>query len=116
METGMAMDRKIILPGGAGLVGQNLVARLKQRGYTGIVVLDKHAANLDILRRHHPDIVAEVADLARPGAWQRHFAGAAAVVMLQQYRGYRHGAGDIERTRRSLSRPYQFVGGRLRGG
>jgi nucleoside-diphosphate-sugar epimerase len=83
METGMAMDRKIILPGGAGLVGQNLVARLKQRGYTGIVVLDKHAANLDILRRHHPDIVAEVADLARPGAWQRHFAGAAAVVMLQ---------------------------------
>ena len=76
-------DRKIVLPGGAGLVGQNLIVRLKQRGYTNLVVLDKHAVNLEILRRQHPDIVAELADLAEPGPWQRHFAGAAAVVMLQ---------------------------------
>jgi len=39
-------EQKIILPGGAGLVGQNLVARLKARGYTQLVVLDKHRANL----------------------------------------------------------------------
>jgi nucleoside-diphosphate-sugar epimerase len=76
-------NHKIILPGGAGLVGQNLVVRLKQRGYTNLVVLDKHAVNLEILRRQHPDIVAEAADLAEPGEWQRHFAGATAVVMLQ---------------------------------
>lgn len=77
------LGQKIILPGGAGLVGQNLVVRLKQRGYTNLVVLDKHVANLEILRRQHPDVVAELADLAEPGEWQRHFAGAAAVVMLQ---------------------------------
>ena len=57
-------EQKIILPGGAGLVGQNLVARLKARGYTQLVVLDKHRANLEVLRRMHPDIVIEYADLA----------------------------------------------------
>ena len=76
-------NRKIILPGGAGLVGQNLVARLKARGYRNIVVLDKHRANLDVLRRVQPDIVAEYADLAEPGEWARHVEGAAVVIMLQ---------------------------------
>ena len=55
---------KIILPGGAGLVGQNLVARLKAKGYNDIVVLDKHCANLAILKQVHPDITAEYVDLA----------------------------------------------------
>jgi nucleoside-diphosphate-sugar epimerase len=75
--------KKIILPGGAGLVGQNLVARLKAKGYTQIVVLDKHRANLAILRQVQPDIVVEYADLAEPGDWYRHFDGADVVVMLQ---------------------------------
>lgn len=79
----MPTTKKIILPGGAGLVGQNLVAQLKRQGYTNLVVLDKHRANLDVLRKFHPDIVAEYADLAEPGAWADHFAGADAVVMLQ---------------------------------
>jgi len=74
---------KIILAGGAGLVGQNLVARLKARGYGDIVVLDKHRANLAILKLVQPDITAEYADLAEPGDWQRHFVDADAVVMLQ---------------------------------
>ena len=73
----------IILPGGAGLVGQNLIARLTIKGYTNIVVLDKHRANLEVLRKIQPNIVAEYADLATPGAWQRHFAGAEVIVMLQ---------------------------------
>jgi nucleoside-diphosphate-sugar epimerase len=76
-------DKRIVLPGGAGLVGQNLVARLKARGYTDIVVLDKHRANLAVLKRVQSDIVAEYADLAEPGDWQLHFEGADAVVMLQ---------------------------------
>ena len=76
-------DTRIILPGGAGLVGQNLVARLKQRGYTNLVVLDKHRANLDVLRGVHPDITIEYADLAEPGDWSRYFDGAEVVVMLQ---------------------------------
>lgn len=76
-------DKRIILPGGAGLVGQNLVARLKARGYTNIVVLDKHKANLAVLRKVQPDITAEYADLSEAGEWQRHFKGAEVVVMLQ---------------------------------
>ncbi len=77
------MNKKIILPGGAGLVGQNLVARFKAKGYTNIVVLDKHRANLAVLKQVQPDIVTEYADLAEPGEWQRHFEGAGSVVMLQ---------------------------------
>ena len=74
---------KLILPGGAGLVGQNLVARLKAKGYTNIVVLDKHRANISVLKQVQPDIVVEYADLAETGDWQRHFEGAEVVVMLQ---------------------------------
>lgn len=77
------LKQKIILPGAAGLVGQNLVAHLKRRGYSNLVVLDKHRTNLEVLRRFHPDIVIEYADLAESGDWQRHFEGADAVVMLQ---------------------------------
>lgn len=75
--------KKIILPGGAGLVGQNLVARLKAKGYSNIVVLDKHRKNIEVLKQVQPDITVEYADLAEPGEWQRHFVGADVVVMLQ---------------------------------
>ncbi|WP_374089065.1 NAD-dependent epimerase/dehydratase family protein [Methylomicrobium lacus] len=76
-------NQKIILPGGAGLVGQNLVARLKAKGYNDIVVLDKHRANLAVLKQVQPDITAEYADLSEPGAWQHYFVNAEVVVMLQ---------------------------------
>lgn len=76
-------NKRILLPGGAGLVGQNLVARLKKKGYRDIVVLDKHRANLAVLKQVQPDITAEYADLAEPGDWQRHFMDAEVVVMLQ---------------------------------
>ena len=77
------MITKILLPGGAGLVGQNLVARLIEKGYSNIVVLDKHRANIEVLRRVQPKITVEYADLAKPGDWQHHFVGADVVVMLQ---------------------------------
>jgi nucleoside-diphosphate-sugar epimerase len=79
----MNIKSKIILPGGAGLVGQNLVAFLKRKGYKNLVVLDKHRSNLKILRQSHPDIVVEYADLAEDGSWKEHFDGADIVVMLQ---------------------------------
>ncbi|WP_019866069.1 NAD-dependent epimerase/dehydratase family protein [Methylovulum miyakonense] len=81
---------KIVLPGGAGLVGQNLIARLKAKGYTRIVVLDKHRPNLEVLKRVQPDIVAEYADLNQQGDWARHFVGAEVVVMLQAQIGGNH--------------------------
>jgi nucleoside-diphosphate-sugar epimerase len=74
---------KIVIPGGAGLVGQNLVARLISKGYSNIVVLDKHQKNLKILREMQPIITVVDADISRPGDWQHYFDGADAVVMLQ---------------------------------
>lgn len=77
------MNKKIVLPGAAGLVGQNLVARLLAKGYTNIVVIDKHEANLAVLKQVQPGITTQLADLAVPGDWQKHFVGADVVVMLQ---------------------------------
>ncbi|CAN5319475.1 N/A [soil metagenome] len=74
---------KIIIPGGAGLVGQNLIVHLRAQGYRHIVVLDKHRANLEILKNMQADIVCEYADLSRSGDWQRHFVDADTVIMLQ---------------------------------
>ena len=74
---------KIILPGGAGLVGQNLVARLKAKCYSNIVVIDKHKKNLEVLRSVQPDVLAVDADLSIPGPWQDQFKDADVVVMLQ---------------------------------
>lgn len=74
---------KIVLPGGAGLVGQNLVVSLKKLGYSNIVVLDKHKKNTEVLKLYHNDIVVECVDLAEEGGWGKHFEGAEAVVMLQ---------------------------------
>jgi uncharacterized protein YbjT (DUF2867 family) len=64
-------------------VGQNLVVRLVSEGVTDIVVLDKHAENLRVLARLHPEVVVVHADLAERGTWEQHFAQASAVVMLQ---------------------------------
>lgn len=74
---------KLVLFGGAGLVGQNLIVLLKKQGYTRLTVIDKHHANLDILRSLHPEIEAIEADMASPGAWQDAVQDAAAGVMLQ---------------------------------
>jgi nucleoside-diphosphate-sugar epimerase len=76
-------NTRILLPGGAGLVGQNLIARLKTRGYSDIVVLDKHRANLQTLTQIHPEVTSIECDLAKPGNWLQYFEGAEVVVMLQ---------------------------------
>lgn len=71
---------KVVVTGAAGLVGQNLIPRIKGRDCQ-IVAFDKHSANLRILRRLHPDIEVIEADLAEPGPWARAFEGAGAVVV-----------------------------------
>jgi nucleoside-diphosphate-sugar epimerase len=73
---------KLVLTGAAGLVGQNLIVELEAQGYTQIVAIDKHAYNLDILRRLHPDVTTIHADLAEDGEWTECFADAACVVQL----------------------------------
>ena len=74
---------KIILPGGAGLVGQNLIIQLKHNGYKDITVIDKHQSNVDILKGLHPDINIITADLGENGKWNEAFKGAEVVIMLQ---------------------------------
>jgi nucleoside-diphosphate-sugar epimerase len=76
-------SKKILLPGGAGLVGQNLVARLIAKGYSNIVVIDKHQINLNILKDVHPEVCVHLADISQPGDWQKLFLDAEVVVMLQ---------------------------------
>jgi nucleoside-diphosphate-sugar epimerase len=74
--------RRIVLTGAAGLVGQNLVVELLAQGYSRLVAIDKHAHNLAILKRLHPQVETIEADLAEPGAWEEAFAGAEVVVQL----------------------------------
>lgn len=75
---------KIVLPGAAGLVGQNLIVQLKKQGYTNLVAIDKHHANLETLKELHPDVTAIEADLAEGNSeWEKAFEGAGVVVMLQ---------------------------------
>lgn len=75
-------DQCIVLTGAAGLVGQNLIVEMKQQGFTNLVAIDKHAYNLNILRRLHPDVETVLADLAEPGNWEEALAGAQVVVQL----------------------------------
>ncbi|QDM28191.1 NAD-dependent epimerase/dehydratase family protein [Tardiphaga sp. vice304] len=75
--------RKIIITGAAGLVGQNLVARLKARADFELVGIDKHTANVALFREAHPEVTMIEADLAVPGVWAECFAGADTVVVNQ---------------------------------
>ena len=75
------MPAKIGITGAAGLVGQNLIPRLKERGYRDIVAIDKHPANTALLRRLHPDVAVVEADLSGEGDWQRAVAGVDVVVI-----------------------------------
>src|SRR4051812_14403332 len=74
------MTDKIVITGAAGLIGQNLIPRLKAGGYRNIVGLDKHKANVAILRRLHPDVTVIETDLATDEGWQGAVADADVVV------------------------------------
>lgn len=114
-----AKDRnlKIVLPGGAGLVGQNLVARLLDQGYHNIVVLDNHRANLNILQQVQPGLICEHVDLAVAGTWQQYICEADIVVMLQaqiggnDYQDFQHNNVDathliLDTTKSCPTQPY----------
>jgi nucleoside-diphosphate-sugar epimerase len=75
--------RRVVITGAAGLVGHNLIARLKNRADIAIVGIDKHPANIHLFRQVHPDVSITKADLAKPGDWADLFARADAVVVNQ---------------------------------
>lgn len=73
---------KIVVTGGAGLVGQNLLVSLVDDPQLELVVIDKRRSNLAVLEQLFPSVTAVEADLAEPGEWSKHFANASAVVQL----------------------------------
>ncbi|MGM0884291.1 MAG: NAD-dependent epimerase/dehydratase family protein [Bacillota bacterium] len=79
----MNASSKIIIPGAAGLVGQNLIVLLKERGYRNIVAIDQHGYNLQYLRQLHPDIIVIEADLSQRGIWMDSFVNGAVLIILQ---------------------------------
>jgi nucleoside-diphosphate-sugar epimerase len=66
---------RILITGGAGLVGQNLIARLKAAQIADIISIDKAANNSAVLRENHPDVEVLVCDLAQDDGWQDRLAG-----------------------------------------
>ena len=77
----MSKESKILITGGAGLVGQNLIQRLTTRGYSRIVAIDKHPANTATLARLNPSVEVIEADLTRPGVWETAFADADTLIL-----------------------------------
>ena len=76
-------NSKIVVTGAAGLVGQNLIALLREEGFDNIVAIDKHERNLETLSQLHPGVTTLLADLAEPGAWEELLSGAEVLVQLQ---------------------------------
>lgn len=79
----MEKNSKILIPGAAGLVGQNLIVQLKNRGYNNLVAIDKHNENIKVLKELHPELDIIEADLAQEGDWKKYFKDADVVLMLQ---------------------------------
>jgi nucleoside-diphosphate-sugar epimerase len=71
---------RIAITGAAGLIGQNLIPRLKARGHKEIVAIDKHRANTAVLRKLHFDIDIIEANLARDNGWQDSVAACDVIV------------------------------------
>lgn len=72
----------IVITGAAGLVGQNLLLMLRERGYSNILAIDAHAGNLAIAKRLNPGLKTVCADLSLPGEWRDAFIDAGAVIQL----------------------------------
>ena len=75
--------QRIIIPGGAGLVGQNLIVKLKASGFTDIVAIDKHPTNTLTLKKLHPDIKIYHSDLVTDTDWHESINDESIIVMLQ---------------------------------
>ena len=75
------LEKKIVVTGAAGLVGQNLIPLLKAKGGQ-VVALDKHPQNTATLQKLHPDLRVVHADLAQAGDWQNELEGCTHLVIL----------------------------------
>lgn len=111
----MVNKQHVVITGGAGLVGQNLVALLRKSRFSRVSVIDKQENNLSILRQLHPQVQAVRADLSQPGDWESVVDSASHLVLSHAQIGG-NDRNDFERnnltsTQRVLaaaqgSRPY----------
>lgn len=76
------MTKKVVITGGAGLVGQNLVLMLRERGFDNIHVIDKHLINLQLLSKLNPGVNTHCVDIAQLGAWADVFDGCDIAIVL----------------------------------
>jgi len=105
----MDKSSKIILPGAAGLVGQNLIIELKKQGFSNLVVIDKFTENVKILESLHPDIEVINADVSRPGEWQSSFKDADMLIMLQAQIGSKESSDFIRNNIDSAKQVMEYV-------
>lgn len=75
---------KVLITGAAGLIGQNLIARLKSQPGMQIVGIDKSRANTATLRRLHPEITVIEADMAHDTGWEAEALDETDVVVIGQ--------------------------------
>ena len=73
---------KIVIPGGAGFVGRNLVRVLANEGYNmkDVTVLDKDEKNLNYVEKY--GVKTLLVDLSEKGDWYGEFDGKEIVVNL----------------------------------
>ena len=74
--------KKLIVTGGSGMVGQNLIPLLIKNNYK-VVSLDKNKNNLELLKRLNPKIRAVNVNLVKKDKWFGEFRNAYAVIDLK---------------------------------
>lgn len=73
--------KRVIITGAAGLIGQNLVVKLKTRKDIDLLCFDKHKANCEIFRKFHPNVKLIEVDLSEDGNWKSEFKDADIIIM-----------------------------------
>jgi len=106
-------SRKIVITGAAGLLGQNLIPRLKATPDVQLIAIDKHPTNTNILRQLHPELRVIEADLAEPGPWQQQLEGCTHLVAAHAQIGGLH---HEEFVRNNVQATERLLEAALRGG
>lgn len=83
MELRKLNNKRVVILGGAGLVGQNLVTKILEHENAQILVIDKSHSNLEVLSALHPTVETIHADLSTEGDWSNSLSSDDVIVMLQ---------------------------------